>query len=340
MIARDPEWEHIAVAVTFEAGNKHLIHFICDGQVVSEANREGIASNIAELLSSSATFHVGPPNVQSFPTLLQGFRAEPGFNVFGKDFEPSLLLADMCVAVCPEGAMKLSDSSCDCAPGLFQVWYIRGLFIKQQGLIQSLEVTAYTNAGQPVEHVVESGEVYMDFGTAMETSVVTVSAVGCAGSNTQIMMRVVSLEGKLLDVPEYQVVPIQEWTTYLFHRRVNHYSDPTVACVSCVNSVGSSVPREDILACKCEGSVDTPLGVCGDFLARLSELEFSLEEGAHAPGALLYLIESSELRHNEIRYSVGSSEIETTCSSMMYTNSLDVISRRETSVVYALICNV
>ena len=30
MIARDPEWRHIAVAVTFEAGNVHLIRFICD----------------------------------------------------------------------------------------------------------------------------------------------------------------------------------------------------------------------------------------------------------------------------------------------------------------------
>ena len=129
--------------------------------------------------------------------------------------------------------MKLSDSSCDCAPGLFQVWYIRGLFIKQQGLIQSMEVPAYTSAGQPVEHVVGSGEVYMDFGTAMEISVVTASAVGSAGSNTQIMMRVVSLEGKLLETPEYQGV----------QEGVNHYSDPIVACASCVNSVGSSVPR-------------------------------------------------------------------------------------------------
>ena len=30
MIARDPEWRHIAVAVTFEAGNVHPIRFICD----------------------------------------------------------------------------------------------------------------------------------------------------------------------------------------------------------------------------------------------------------------------------------------------------------------------
>ena len=33
MIARDPEWQHIAVAVTFEAGNEHLIRFICDGKL-------------------------------------------------------------------------------------------------------------------------------------------------------------------------------------------------------------------------------------------------------------------------------------------------------------------
>ena len=115
MIARDPEWQHIAVAVTIDASNEHLIRFICDGKVVSEMNRESTPSNIAELLSSSVSFLVGPPNVQSFPTLFQGFRTEPWFNVFGKNFEPSLLLADMCVAVCPEGAMKLADFS---APAL------------------------------------------------------------------------------------------------------------------------------------------------------------------------------------------------------------------------------
>ena len=46
MIARDPEWQHIAVAVTFEAGKEHLIFFICDGKVVSEANCEGIAPRL------------------------------------------------------------------------------------------------------------------------------------------------------------------------------------------------------------------------------------------------------------------------------------------------------
>ena len=96
--------------------------------------------------------------------------------------------------------MKLANSFCDNAPGLFQVWYIRALFIKQQDLILSIEVTAYTSAGQPVRHVAGSGEVYMDFGTAMEISVVTLSAYESSGSNTQIMMRVVSLEEELLDV--------------------------------------------------------------------------------------------------------------------------------------------
>ena len=104
--------------------------------------------------------------------------------------------------------MKLANSFCDNAPGLFQVWYIRALFIKQQDLILSIEVTAYTSAGQPVRHVAGSGEVYMDFGTAMEISVVTVSAYGSSGSNTQIMMHVVSLEEELLDVS--QGVPIEE----------------------------------------------------------------------------------------------------------------------------------
>ena len=90
--------------------------------------------------------------------------------------------------------MKLANSFCVNAPGLFQVWYIRALFIKQQDLILSIEMAAYTSTGQPVRHVVGSGEVYMNFGTAMEISVVTIERL------CQIMMRVVSLEEELLDV--------------------------------------------------------------------------------------------------------------------------------------------
>ena len=33
MIARDPEWRHIAVAVTFEAGNVHLIQVVCEANM-------------------------------------------------------------------------------------------------------------------------------------------------------------------------------------------------------------------------------------------------------------------------------------------------------------------
>ena len=57
--------------------------------------------------------------------------------------------------------------------------------------------------------------------------------------------------------PSIRECPL-EWTTYLLHKRVNHYSDRTLAYVSYVNSVGSSVPQEDILACKSKGSVHTP----------------------------------------------------------------------------------
>ena len=133
------------------------------------------------------------------------------------------------------------------ASGLFQVWYIRALSIEQEDHILSIEVTAYTSAHH----------------TAMEIIVVTVNAYESTGSNTQSMLRVVSLEEELLDVPEYQGVPIEKWATYLFHKSVNHYSARTLACVSYVNSVGSSVPQEDILACKSKGSVHTPLGLCG-----------------------------------------------------------------------------
>ena len=87
----------------------------------------------------------------------------------------------------------------------------------------------------------------------MEIIVVTVNAYGNTGSNTQIMLE------ELLDVPECPL----EWTKYLLHKRVNHYSDRTLACVSCVNSEESSDLHEDILACKSKGSVHTPHGLCG-----------------------------------------------------------------------------
>ena len=51
------------------------------------------------------------------------------------------------------------------------------------------------------------------------------------------------LEEELLDVPEYQGVSIEEWATYLFGKKMKHCSARTLACVSYVNSVGSSVPQ-------------------------------------------------------------------------------------------------
>ena len=50
----------------------------------------------------------------------------------------------------------------------------------------------------------------------------------------------------------------------------------------------------------------------------------------------IYFSESSELGHNEICYTVGSSEFESTSSSLVCTNGLDVISRSEISIVCAL----
>ena len=100
--------------------------------------------------------------------------------------------------------------------------------------------------------------MYMDFGTAMEIIVVTVNAYGSTKSNTQIMLRVVSLEEELFDVPEYQGVPIEECNILVPQENEPLFSS-TLACVSYVNSVRPSVPQEDILACKSKGSVHTPL---------------------------------------------------------------------------------
>ena len=51
------------------------------------------------------------------------------------------------------------------------------------------------------------------------------------------------LEEELLDVLEYQGVSTEEWATYLFDKKMNHCSARTLAGVSYVNSVGSSVPQ-------------------------------------------------------------------------------------------------
>ena len=66
---------------------------------------------------------------------------------------PSHLLTDSYVAVCPEGATRLADSSCDNASGSSRFWYIRALSVKKQDLLLSIEVTA-------CKHVAGSGKVY------------------------------------------------------------------------------------------------------------------------------------------------------------------------------------
>ena len=117
----------------------------------------------------------------------------------------SLLTCWLTRCVCPDGAMRLANSSSDNASGLFQVWCIK-LSIKQEDYILFIEVTAYTNADQPAKHDAESDKVYMDFDTAMEIIVVTVNAYGNTGSNTQIMLCVVSLkEGCLIGVDKILV---------------------------------------------------------------------------------------------------------------------------------------
>ena len=110
----------------------------------------------------------------------------------------SLLTCWLTRYVCPDGAMRLANSSSDTTSDLFQFWYIRALSIKQEDHILSIEVTAYTSADQPVKHITGNGKVYMDFDTAMEIIDVTVNANRNTGSNTQIMLHVVSLEEELL----------------------------------------------------------------------------------------------------------------------------------------------
>ena len=90
-----------------------------------------------------------------------------------------------------------------------------------------MEVTVCTQ-------IAGSGKAYMDLGTAMEFIVVIMSTY------IDHVARL-PLEEELLDVPENQGVAIEEWATYFFDKKVHGYSARSLACVSYVNSVGSSV---------------------------------------------------------------------------------------------------
>ena len=87
------EFEMIAraMAVTIDPRNEHLIRFIRDGKILSEMNRDSTPNNTAEVLPSSAAFHVRPPNV------FWDFCAEPWINVFGEDLFFSAHVDDMSV---------------------------------------------------------------------------------------------------------------------------------------------------------------------------------------------------------------------------------------------------
>ena len=117
------------------------------------------------------------------------------------------------------------------------------------------KATAYTSANLPVKDVAGSGEVYMNFSTAMEIIVVTVNAYGSTRSNTQIMLRVVSLKEELFDVPRVgNILVTQE----------NEPAIQLLTCLCLICELGRALcPSEDILACKSKGSVHTPLGICG-----------------------------------------------------------------------------
>ena len=75
--------------------------------------------------------------------------------------------------------------------------------------------------------------MYMNLGTAMEIMVVTVNAYGSTKSNTQIMLRVVSLEEELFDVPEYQGVPIEECNILVPQENEPLFSSTLWLCLIC-----------------------------------------------------------------------------------------------------------
>ena len=70
----------------------------------------------------------------------------------------------------------------------------------------------------------------MDFGTAMEIIVVTVNAYGSTRSNTQIMLRVMSREEELFDVPIVGNILVTQENESPF--------SSALACVPYVKSVG------------------------------------------------------------------------------------------------------
>ena len=119
-----------------------------------------------------------------------------------------------------------------------------------------------------------------------------------------------------------------------------HYSDPTLACVSFVNSWGSSLPRENILACKFKNSVHSHLGVCEDSLDGVSQLKFSWKR--MFPRTRYTFVPHFWQCTDAQRDSLHGGQFRNSHHIFVaeMTDGLDLISRGETSVVCALICNV
>lgn len=81
------QWHHIAVVVTSADAVAPNILFFVDGALVSVASRPARASSAAEILPDKLdVFHVGPPNMLLFPSILQDGRTEPYFYTSGAQF--------------------------------------------------------------------------------------------------------------------------------------------------------------------------------------------------------------------------------------------------------------
>ena len=119
-----------------------------------------------------------------------------------------------------------------------------------------------------------------------------------------------------------------------------HCSDPTFVCVSCVNSWGSSLPRENILACKCKNSVHSHLGVCEDSLDGVSQLKFSLERRFSRTRYTFvpHVWQCTDAQRDSLHGGQFRNSHHIFVAEL--TDGLDSISRGETSVVCALIYNV
>ena len=167
-------------------------------------------------------------------------------------FEPSL--ARTCVAMSPEGATAQPDSSCACAPGLFQFWYVKAIVIHVSRLTECIKVTAYT--------VATKLSSFSEIAKRQRLRHRKEDKYPHSERCRRHWIRHADCDARC----------DRAWTNPSW---VNQYSDPTLACVFCMNSSGSS------LACKC-----SHLAVCKDSLNGMSQLEFSLKKGSHTPGTI------------------------------------------------------